>query len=279
MAAERPRRPGRGRRAHRAGRARPADQPPSPKGADRNRAMGVMAAPSPASAARWASPRGSPHRRTELALGAVRQRAPASSSSSPECCSWFPRPARSRPGLTYPAPSASPSGCGALTYGLSEASVRGWGSPNTVVPLVAAGVLLVAFLVVEARGSPRSCRWIFRHRNRSSAYADHARDRLVADRAVLLPDPFTCRSCCGSARCKTGFAFLTFAVGTAVCATRAAPWWAGSGAAAAADRGHAGVGGRDAVAVADRRRTAATAPTSSGRCWSAAAAWGCASYR
>jgi EmrB/QacA subfamily drug resistance transporter len=44
-------------------------------------------------------------------------------------------------------------GIGALTYGLSEASSEGWGSPDTLVPLIAAAVLIVAFLVAEARGS------------------------------------------------------------------------------------------------------------------------------
>ncbi|MFF3411411.1 DHA2 family efflux MFS transporter permease subunit [Streptomyces sp. NPDC002742] len=44
-------------------------------------------------------------------------------------------------------------GIGALTYGLSEASSEGWGSPDTLVPLIAAAVLIAGFLVAEARGS------------------------------------------------------------------------------------------------------------------------------
>lgn len=42
-------------------------------------------------------------------------------------------------------------GIGALTYGLSEASTKGWGSPAVVVPLAAAAAFIVAFLVAEAR--------------------------------------------------------------------------------------------------------------------------------
>ncbi|MFI0897895.1 MFS transporter [Streptomyces sp. NPDC020983] len=42
-------------------------------------------------------------------------------------------------------------GIGSLSYGLSEASSKGWGSVEVVAPLVAAAVLVAAFLAVEAR--------------------------------------------------------------------------------------------------------------------------------
>ncbi|MFI0939919.1 MFS transporter [Streptomyces sp. NPDC021020] len=42
-------------------------------------------------------------------------------------------------------------GIGALSYGLSEASGKGWGSVEVVVPLVAAAALLAAFLAIEVR--------------------------------------------------------------------------------------------------------------------------------
>jgi EmrB/QacA subfamily drug resistance transporter len=44
-------------------------------------------------------------------------------------------------------------GIGALTYGLSQASSNGWGSTSVVIGLVCAGVLLLAFVAVEATGS------------------------------------------------------------------------------------------------------------------------------
>ncbi|HVT66116.1 MAG TPA: DHA2 family efflux MFS transporter permease subunit, partial [Trebonia sp.] len=44
-------------------------------------------------------------------------------------------------------------GMGALTYGLSQAASDGWESANVVIGLVAAGVLLVGFLVIEATSS------------------------------------------------------------------------------------------------------------------------------
>lgn len=55
--------------------------------------------------------------------------------------------------LDLPGALSVTLGIGALTYGLSEASAKGWGSTNVVISLVAAGVLVAVFLVVEARTS------------------------------------------------------------------------------------------------------------------------------
>jgi hypothetical protein len=43
------------------------------------------------------------------------------------------------------------AGLASLVYGLSEAETKGWGAPLTIGLLVAAGVLLVAFVLVERR--------------------------------------------------------------------------------------------------------------------------------
>lgn len=55
--------------------------------------------------------------------------------------------------LDLPGALSVTLGMGAFTYGLSQASSHGWGSSSVVVALVAAAVLLVAFVVVEATGS------------------------------------------------------------------------------------------------------------------------------
>ncbi len=44
-------------------------------------------------------------------------------------------------------------GIGALTYGLSQAEVDGWAAANVVIALVAAAVLLVAFVLIEVKSS------------------------------------------------------------------------------------------------------------------------------
>jgi MFS family permease len=65
-----------------------------------------------------------------------------------------PRPARAaRTRLDVAGAVTATLGIGALTYGLSQASANGWGSPGVVTGLVCAGVLLAAFGAVEATGS------------------------------------------------------------------------------------------------------------------------------
>lgn len=55
--------------------------------------------------------------------------------------------------LDLPGTLSVTLGIGALTFGLSEASAKGWSSPSVVASLVAAAVFLVAFLVTEARSA------------------------------------------------------------------------------------------------------------------------------
>lgn len=55
--------------------------------------------------------------------------------------------------LDLPGALSVTLGMGAFTYGLSQASSQGWGSSSVVIALVAAAVLLVGFVVVEATGS------------------------------------------------------------------------------------------------------------------------------
>src|ERR1700759_1796603 len=78
-----------------------------------------------------------------------------------------------RRGSTGPAPRAGrrgPGGLGALTYGLTEASARGFDS-GVVLGLLAAGVLLLgAFIVIEAVSpDPMMPLTLFRSRDFSGA--------------------------------------------------------------------------------------------------------------
>jgi EmrB/QacA subfamily drug resistance transporter len=55
--------------------------------------------------------------------------------------------------LDLPGALTATLGIGALTYGLSQASSDGWGSPSVVTALVVAGVLAAGFVAVEATSS------------------------------------------------------------------------------------------------------------------------------
>ncbi|MGC1406104.1 MAG: MFS transporter, partial [Candidatus Dormiibacterota bacterium] len=59
-----------------------------------------------------------------------------------------------------------------LVYGLTNAAAHTWEQAQTVVPLLAAGVLLLLFVLIEARSpQPLMPLRIFASRNRSGAYA------------------------------------------------------------------------------------------------------------
>jgi EmrB/QacA subfamily drug resistance transporter len=74
--------------------------------------------------------------------------------------------------LDVPGAITVTAGMLSLVYGLSNAATHSWSSPSTVIPLVAAGVLLLSFLVLESRQvDPLMPLRIFANRNRSAAYA------------------------------------------------------------------------------------------------------------
>ncbi|MGX4653938.1 MFS transporter [Micromonospora sp. SCSIO 07396] len=62
-----------------------------------------------------------------------------------------PEPVRSR--IDYPGAALVTTGLTALSYGLVLAVDHGLGTPEVLIPLVAGAVLLVAFLLVEARAT------------------------------------------------------------------------------------------------------------------------------
>ncbi|HVA73193.1 MAG TPA: MFS transporter [Acidimicrobiales bacterium] len=79
-----------------------------------------------------------------------------------------PKPGR----LDTPGAITATAGMLSLVYGLTHAADHSWGSAGTVVPLIAAGVLLAAFIWVELRAdAPLMPLSIFESRNRSGVYA------------------------------------------------------------------------------------------------------------
>ena len=60
----------------------------------------------------------------------------------------------------------------ALVYGLSHAASHGWRVPGTIVPLLAAALLLVSFVLIESKSrEPLMPLAIFGNRNRAGTYA------------------------------------------------------------------------------------------------------------
>ena len=107
----------------------------------------------------------------------------------------------------------SAAGLGALVYGLSRAGAAGWASASTLVPLVAAGILLPAFVAWEARSSsPIMPLWAWRNRTRAGGYL-----LMLLNAAALfamfyfLTQYF--QEVLGYSALKTGMAFLPLSIG------------------------------------------------------------------
>ena len=81
-----------------------------------------------------------------LGAGAARRRAGSALVPAP-----VRRAERTR--LDLPGALSITLGIGALTYGLSQAPLDGWGSPTVVTALVVAAVLLAGFVAIEATSS------------------------------------------------------------------------------------------------------------------------------
>jgi EmrB/QacA subfamily drug resistance transporter len=80
------------------------------------------------------------------------------------------RPAE-RPKLDIPGTLAVTSGLFGIVFGLSQAETAGWGDPTTLGPLVAGGVLLAVFALVERRsGHPLLPLRVVTDRNRGASF-------------------------------------------------------------------------------------------------------------
>jgi EmrB/QacA subfamily drug resistance transporter len=82
-------------------------------------------------------------------------------------------PGKGRPGrLDLPGAASVTAGAALLVYGLARAADFGWSNSVTVASLVGAGVLLIAFVLIEARSKqPLLPLRILANRNRSGGYA------------------------------------------------------------------------------------------------------------
>jgi EmrB/QacA subfamily drug resistance transporter len=77
-------------------------------------------------------------------------------------------PGRGRARVDLPGSLTVTAGVGALVYGVSEATAKGWGSATVIATLAAAAILLIAFVTIEARSQAPLIRLgIFRYRGLS----------------------------------------------------------------------------------------------------------------
>ncbi len=84
----------------------------------------------------------------------------------------LPRVESRRGRLDLPGALSVSAGIALLVYGLERAPTAGWSDPTTVGSLVAAVVLLAAFVLVEARSRAALVPMAFlRHRNRAAGFA------------------------------------------------------------------------------------------------------------
>ena len=120
--------------------------------------------------------------------------------------------------LDTPGAVTVTAGMLSLVYGLTHASTHSWGSLGTVVPLLAAAVLLVGFVAIELRSSePLMPLSIFRSRNRSGAYSM----MLFLGMAVFSMFFFLTQylqNLHGYSAVKTGLGFLPMSAGIMVAA-------------------------------------------------------------
>jgi EmrB/QacA subfamily drug resistance transporter len=83
---------------------------------------------------------------------------------------WATPPLRAqddtRPRIDYPGTITFGLGIAALVFGLSQGQADGWGSPSTVIPLVAAVAVLASFVLIELRTTSGLLDFrLFRHLN------------------------------------------------------------------------------------------------------------------
>ena len=112
-----------------------------------------------------------------------------------------------------PGAATSTGGLVALVYGFTKAASDGWDSPVTIAFLVAAVVLLVAFVVIENRSShPLLPMRVILDRNRGGAFLS-ALLIGVGMFGVFLFLTFYLQITLGYSALMTGVAFLPFTVG------------------------------------------------------------------
>ena len=108
------------------------------------------------------------------------------------------------------------AGLFSLTYGFNEAATKGWSSQSTITFLVSAVVLLIAFVVIEAKVSnPMMPLHVVTERNRGGSYLGS----LIVGAGLFSMFLFLglyLQVVLGYSPLKSGFAFLPFTLGIIV---------------------------------------------------------------
>ncbi|MFJ5780440.1 MFS transporter, partial [Streptomyces sp. NPDC093094] len=130
---------------------------------------------------------------------------------------WFvirePEGGRNRASLDIPGVILSTLGLVALVYGFTRAESDGWGDAVTVGMFVAAGVLLVSFVLVESRvRAPLLPLRVVTDRNRGGVYLSLGL-AIIAMFGLFLFLTYYLQIVKGYSPVKTGFAFLPMIVG------------------------------------------------------------------
>ncbi|SFC17953.1 MFS transporter [Streptomyces aidingensis] len=124
-----------------------------------------------------------------------------------------PAEARNRSSLDIPGVILSSLGLAALVYGFSRASESGWGDGLTITMFVATGVLLLAFVAVEARvKAPLLPLRVVADRNRGGAYLSLG-IAIIAMFGLFLFLTFYLQVVLDYSPLLTGVAFLPMVVG------------------------------------------------------------------
>jgi predicted MFS family arabinose efflux permease len=123
----------------------------------------------------------------------------------------------------YDIPGAllSTAGLVSLVYGFTKAVTDGWSSPTTLTLLAAGGILLVLFVVVEARStSPLLPLRVVAERNRGGSYLATLL-AIVGLFAMFIFVSYYMQQILHYSAAKAGVGFLPFALGVIVASTGA----------------------------------------------------------
>ena len=130
----------------------------------------------------------------------------------------FVRESKAQGDNTYDIPGVitATAGLFSLTYGFSEAATKGWSATSTISFLVAAVVLLVAFVVIETKvANPMMPLRVVTERNRGGSYLGS----LIVGAGLFSMFLFLglyLQIVLGYTPLKSGFAFLPFTAGIIV---------------------------------------------------------------
>ena len=132
-------------------------------------------------------------------------------------------PTRGQQRLDLPGTLTITAGIGALVYGISEANDKGWGSVPVVVPLIAAAVLIAAFIVIERSSrAPLVPLGIFRHRSLSVSNVIMALLGVILTASLFFVSLYL-QQVLGFSALRTGLAMLPMAMIMAVAAIASRP--------------------------------------------------------